>query len=217
MSITSFHQETWRPAWGLRTALIALISFMTTNGEGAIGALDYDEETRAVYAKRSKYWVCGICGCQNATCLPEEVDAPVQKLERDPEIGISVKESTKNNTGCINNLENSNTDRGSVTDSLKETEFASPASVCSTSESATTASISLPKLSNTAIKSPLPSITTTTQNGPDSFTRQRRLPAATRTIPAVQPIQADSNTRRLYFVFGLIILIVVRRIYMFLM
>lgn len=30
LSISSFHPETWQPSWGIRTALLALMAFFTT-------------------------------------------------------------------------------------------------------------------------------------------------------------------------------------------
>jgi ubiquitin-conjugating enzyme E2 J1 len=91
LSITGYHPEYWRPAWGVRSSLIALISFMTTSGDGAIAALDYTEEERAHYAKLSRSWECAICGSKNATALPDEKDAPSLKLEADPELTFSVR------------------------------------------------------------------------------------------------------------------------------
>ena len=41
------------PAWGVRTIVEALISFMPTPGNGAIGALDWTEEERKRLAERS--------------------------------------------------------------------------------------------------------------------------------------------------------------------
>ncbi|KAI8897601.1 ubiquitin-conjugating enzyme/RWD-like protein, partial [Globomyces pollinis-pini] len=58
LSITGYHPESWRPSWGIRTALIAIISFFLTKGEGAIGALDWPEAERAKYAKLSRNWKC---------------------------------------------------------------------------------------------------------------------------------------------------------------
>jgi hypothetical protein len=46
LSITGFHPEFWRPAWGVRTTIVAIISFFMTKGEGAIGALDWSVEDR---------------------------------------------------------------------------------------------------------------------------------------------------------------------------
>uniref|UniRef100_A0A1I8FGD5 UBIQUITIN_CONJUGAT_2 domain-containing protein n=1 Tax=Macrostomum lignano TaxID=282301 RepID=A0A1I8FGD5_9PLAT len=36
LSISGYHPETWRPAWSIRTALLALVGFMPTHGLGAI-------------------------------------------------------------------------------------------------------------------------------------------------------------------------------------
>jgi ubiquitin-conjugating enzyme E2 J1 len=41
LSISAYHEETWQPAWGVRTMLEAIISFLPSEGAGAIGALDY--------------------------------------------------------------------------------------------------------------------------------------------------------------------------------
>lgn len=39
LSISSHHPEHWQPSWSVRTALTALIAFMPTPGQGAIGSL----------------------------------------------------------------------------------------------------------------------------------------------------------------------------------
>jgi len=40
LSISAHHPEYWQPSWSIRTVLVALIGFMPTKGDGAIGALD---------------------------------------------------------------------------------------------------------------------------------------------------------------------------------
>mmetsp|Transcript_12349 Transcript_12349/g.22315 ORF Transcript_12349/g.22315 Transcript_12349/m.22315 type:complete len:316 (+) Transcript_12349:47-994(+) len=69
LSITSFHQETWQPSWGIRTMLTALIGFMPSAPEG-IGALDYPDVERALLAKLSHSFHCSICGANVADDLP---------------------------------------------------------------------------------------------------------------------------------------------------
>ncbi|XP_013999668.1 ubiquitin-conjugating enzyme E2 J2 isoform X7 [Salmo salar] len=54
LSISGHHPETWQPSWSIRTALIAIIGFMPTKGEGAIGSLDYNPEERRGLAKKQK-------------------------------------------------------------------------------------------------------------------------------------------------------------------
>ena len=45
----------WQPAWSIRTALMALISFMPTEANGAIGSLDYPESYGDVQALSALY------------------------------------------------------------------------------------------------------------------------------------------------------------------
>ncbi|KAI8907043.1 ubiquitin-conjugating enzyme/RWD-like protein [Powellomyces hirtus] len=100
LSITDHHPEYWRPAWGVRTALVALISFLPTPGDGAIGALDYSVEERRRYAAQSRAWVCAAPGCgrRNADALPDETEAPSERLTPDREIAFTIKaESTRTN------------------------------------------------------------------------------------------------------------------------
>merc|ERR1711862_467790 len=51
LSFTAYHQELWQPAWGIRLILEALISFLPTPADGAIGALDWTKEERRRVAK----------------------------------------------------------------------------------------------------------------------------------------------------------------------
>lgn len=54
LSISSYHPEHWQPSWGIRTALLALIAFMPSPSEGAVGSLDYPAEERQELAKKSR-------------------------------------------------------------------------------------------------------------------------------------------------------------------
>ncbi|XP_072558935.1 ubiquitin-conjugating enzyme E2 J1 isoform X3 [Paramormyrops kingsleyae] len=69
LSISGHHPETWQPSWSIRTALIAIIGFMPTKGEGAIGSLDYTPEERRALAKKSQDFCCDACGCTMRTAL----------------------------------------------------------------------------------------------------------------------------------------------------
>ncbi|XP_067002782.1 ubiquitin-conjugating enzyme E2 J1 [Anabrus simplex] len=62
LSISGHHPETWQPSWSIRTALLALIAFMPTPGNGTIGSLDYTPEERQTLARRSQSWECPSCG-----------------------------------------------------------------------------------------------------------------------------------------------------------
>jgi len=52
LSISGHHPETWQPSWSIRTALLALIAFMPTPGNGTIGSLDYTPEERQMLARK---------------------------------------------------------------------------------------------------------------------------------------------------------------------
>lgn len=52
LSISGHHPETWQPSWCVRTALLALIAFMPTPGNGTVGSLDYTKEERQMLARK---------------------------------------------------------------------------------------------------------------------------------------------------------------------
>lgn len=54
LSISQHHPEHWQPSWSVRTALVALIAFMPTKPDGALGSLDYTGEERRALAIKSR-------------------------------------------------------------------------------------------------------------------------------------------------------------------
>lgn len=63
LSISGFHEETWMPAWGVRTALTALRTFMAEQGSaGQVGGLEASKEVRERLARESRSWRCDSCG-----------------------------------------------------------------------------------------------------------------------------------------------------------
>ncbi|KAG5011058.1 hypothetical protein JHK87_019573 [Glycine soja] len=54
LSISNHHPEHWQPSWSVRTALVALIAFMPTNPNGALGSLNYKKEDRCALATKSR-------------------------------------------------------------------------------------------------------------------------------------------------------------------
>ncbi|GFF83690.1 ubiquitin-conjugating enzyme E2 J1 [Aspergillus udagawae] len=73
LSISGHHEETWQPAWGIRTALLALRTFMDADAKGQVGGLDVDVSVRRQYAAESRGWVCDGCegGRSNEEVLRE--------------------------------------------------------------------------------------------------------------------------------------------------
>jgi len=90
LSISGFHPETWQPSWSIRTALLAIIGFMPTPGQGTIGSLDYTPDERRVLARRSVDWVCPQCGLASALLLPPSQEQNQEQKEEVEKIVQSV-------------------------------------------------------------------------------------------------------------------------------
>jgi ubiquitin-conjugating enzyme E2 J1 len=84
LSISGHHEETWQPAWGVRTALVALRSFMETDAKGQLGGLDTTDAVRKRLAAESGSWRCGVCsgGKTNREIMAEQ-DEVVRKLDEE--------------------------------------------------------------------------------------------------------------------------------------
>jgi hypothetical protein len=65
LSFSAYHPELWQPAWGIRLILEALISFLPTPADGAIGALDWSSKERQRLATASQRFCCHKCNGQN--------------------------------------------------------------------------------------------------------------------------------------------------------
>lgn len=75
----------------VRTALLALIGFMPTQGEGAIGSLDYTSEERKALAKRSLTYTCPTCKIDNAIVLPMLTDRSNQERAEAKELAAQIQ------------------------------------------------------------------------------------------------------------------------------
>ncbi|KAL7007159.1 hypothetical protein EMMF5_003385 [Cystobasidiomycetes sp. EMM_F5] len=84
LTITGYHQESWQPAWGIRTALTALLSFFQTEAKGAIGGLDTSPSERKRLAVLSKEWCCPTCGVKNAELLPPPQETTTAETPTEP-------------------------------------------------------------------------------------------------------------------------------------
>ncbi|KAE8441600.1 hypothetical protein EG329_004649 [Mollisiaceae sp. DMI_Dod_QoI] len=101
LSISGHHEETWMPAWGLRTALVALRSFMETDPKGQLGGMDCSAAERERLAKNSSSWTCSICGKSNQDILKESGEAAgeegssSQEVEFPKELNMAWKDEMK--------------------------------------------------------------------------------------------------------------------------
>lgn len=71
LSISGHHEETWQPAWGVRTALVAIRSFMDTDAKGQLGGIECSKDARERMAKDSGAWKCAGCAKSNADIMQE--------------------------------------------------------------------------------------------------------------------------------------------------
>ncbi|KAI2643191.1 ubiquitin-conjugating enzyme/RWD-like protein [Xylaria nigripes] len=71
LSISGHHEETWQPAWGVRTALVALRTFMETGASGQIGGIDTSDAVRTRLAASSRSWRCSVCARSNEDIIAE--------------------------------------------------------------------------------------------------------------------------------------------------
>ncbi|NXM24587.1 UB2J1 enzyme, partial [Oxyruncus cristatus] len=110
LSISGHHPETWQPSWSIRTALLAIIGFMPTKGEGAIGSLDYTPEERRALAKKSQDFCCEMCGTSMKTALlpltSRSVSSQADKEAKELARQISFKNSKKNTEEKLVNRRN---------------------------------------------------------------------------------------------------------------
>ncbi|KAJ5239264.1 Ubiquitin-conjugating enzyme [Penicillium chermesinum] len=76
LSISGHHEETWQPAWGVRTALLAIRSeIMSGEAKGQVGGMESSGEIRREFARESTEWTCRECGKSNAAIMRELWDA----------------------------------------------------------------------------------------------------------------------------------------------
>jgi len=79
LSISGHHEETWQPAWGIRTAMVAIRSFMDTDAKGQVGGIECNEQARKRMAGESAGWKCAACGKSNSEIMQER-DELVKEL-----------------------------------------------------------------------------------------------------------------------------------------
>jgi ubiquitin-conjugating enzyme E2 J1 len=91
LSISGHHEESWQPAWGIRTALVAIRSFMDTDAKGQLGGMDAGETVRRKMAKESKEFRCASCGRGNAEVMKEQEEAAAGEESRAEEVPEQLK------------------------------------------------------------------------------------------------------------------------------
>ncbi|TGO28327.1 hypothetical protein BPAE_0029g00560 [Botrytis paeoniae] len=120
LSISGHHEETWQPAWGIRTALVALRSFMETSPSGQLGGVDASDSVRKRIAGESRGWKCGVCGGRSCEEILGEAEQLAKELEGEgtssnreeetvpPDMQIGLKKETKAETGSNQEIDEGN-------------------------------------------------------------------------------------------------------------
>ena len=62
LNATSYHQESWTPAFTIRVLLTGFAAFFCTNGDGEIASMTKTETERKKMAAESLDWRCPQCG-----------------------------------------------------------------------------------------------------------------------------------------------------------
>lgn len=86
LSISQHHPEHWQPSWSVRTALVALIAFMPTKPDGALGSLDYTKEERRTLAIKSRNVAPKFGTPERQTVIDEIHEHLMKKLPPVPEL-----------------------------------------------------------------------------------------------------------------------------------
>lgn len=107
LSISGHHEETWQPAWGIRTALTAIRSFMDGDAKGQLGGLDAPDEVRKMWAEKSRSWRCEcmdgktneqILNEWREICSQKGISVDAQDRETVPEdLRMSYKKNSEEN------------------------------------------------------------------------------------------------------------------------
>ncbi|CAK5279570.1 unnamed protein product [Mycena citricolor] len=76
ISFTSYHEELWQPAWGVRTAIIGLQGFFPLKGKAAVGvgSIEHPVAERRRLAGLSRSWVCPHCAVPNSSLLSDPAE-----------------------------------------------------------------------------------------------------------------------------------------------
>lgn len=206
LSISGHHEETWQPAWGIRTALLAIRSeIMGAESKGQVGGMEGSEAVRREFARESRGWVCRECGGSN-----EEVMRGWWEVcrERGVEVDIEGGEVVGEKEGKKEGEEGGGEKDGGQTEAVLDEPSTTPATPASTS---TVSPVPVPPVpsgpsSTPAVVAPAPSTQSNICPRPPMAARSA---AATQTEPANSPWL---DRAIIGIVFALIILITKRTV-----
>ena len=90
LSISSHHPEQWQPSWSMRTALTALIAFLPTPGDGALGSLSTPASVRHRLAMQSRFapFCSRLTHYHGCLCRVQECSSDCSKYARCRDAGF---------------------------------------------------------------------------------------------------------------------------------
>ncbi|XP_061986805.1 ubiquitin-conjugating enzyme E2 32-like [Populus nigra] len=114
LSISNHHPEHWQPSWSVRTALVALIAFMPTSPNGALGSLDYKKEERRVLAVKSREAAPRFGTPERQKLIDEIHQYMLSKAPSVPQQNPA-QGSEEHPNNCVRETQESSQDAGAVT------------------------------------------------------------------------------------------------------
>ncbi|KAG0555341.1 hypothetical protein KC19_12G162400 [Ceratodon purpureus] len=127
LSISQHHPEHWQPSWSVRTALVALIAFMPTKPDGALGSLDYTKEERRALAIKSRLSAPKFGNTERQALIDEIHQAMIKTLPPVPELPPAnvdsaepVEDDDEDDEECEETLVAEEPDRDAVVENVHE-------------------------------------------------------------------------------------------------
>lgn len=116
VSFTSYHEELWQPAWGVRTAILGLQGFFPLKGQQAVGvgSVEYPSGERKRLAALSREWVCPHCQESNISLLPD-----ADKTSGEDERVAEVKSEPPVSEPCCPTVESASAEHSQTSETLK--------------------------------------------------------------------------------------------------
>jgi ubiquitin-conjugating enzyme E2 J1 len=215
LSISGHHEETWQPAWGVRTALLAIRSeIMGAESKGQVGGMEGSEAIRREFASESRGWVCRECGRSNEEVMKEWWEICRERGVKIDVEGSEVLGGEKEEEEKQEKNEAEGKKDGGQTEAVRDEPATTPAAPASTSAVSPTPPVPSGSNSTPTVVAPAPSTQSSirphpTPTSPAPVAMAARTAAATQSEPANSPWL---DRAIIGIIFALIILITKRTV-----